>query len=240
MASSSSFALSFLAGALTTANPCVLPVLPLVLGAAISKNKLGPVILALGLALSFAVVGATVASVGSLAGISVGALRTGGAILLIIAGIVALTPSLAEKVSGFLQPAATSGDRLINKLDGGSTIGLFLTGALLGLVWSPCSGPTLGAAIGLAAAEGASSAFPLFFVFGLGAAVPLILLGYLVRGYSHKREQGLVQWASRLKKASGVIFILLGVLILSGADKRLEAMLLDIAPSWIIDFGTSV
>ena len=240
MASSSSFALSFLAGTLTTANPCVLPVLPLVLGAAVSKNKLGPVILALGLALSFAVVGATISSVGSVAGISGKSLRIGGAVLLILAGIIALSPRLAEKLSTFLQPAATSGDRLINRLDSGSTIGLFLTGALLGLVWSPCSGPTLGAAIGLAASEGASSAFPLFFVFGLGAALPLILLGYLVRGYSQKREQGMVEWAARLKKISGVIFVVLGVMILSGADKYLEGKLLDIAPQWLTDIGVSV
>ena len=57
-------ALAFVAGVLTSLSPCVLPILPLILGAAASERKYGPVALAAGLAISFVVVGLFVATIG--------------------------------------------------------------------------------------------------------------------------------------------------------------------------------
>src|SRR5262245_9557011 len=75
--------LAFLAGILTVLSPCVLPLLPIILGAAASQHRLGPLALAGGLALSFTAIGLFVATIGFTAGLDTGFFRTVSAILLI-------------------------------------------------------------------------------------------------------------------------------------------------------------
>ena len=70
------FGLAFLAGILSVLSPCVLPLLPLVLGAAASEHRLGPAALAAGLALSFVAIGLFVATVGFAVGLDGDVFRT--------------------------------------------------------------------------------------------------------------------------------------------------------------------
>src|SRR5260370_520125 len=58
--------LAFLAGVLSILSPCVLPIVPLVLGAAAAENRYAPAALAAGLALSFVAIGLFVATLGVL------------------------------------------------------------------------------------------------------------------------------------------------------------------------------
>jgi cytochrome c biogenesis protein CcdA len=79
-------ALAFVAGVLSTLSPCVLPILPIVLGAAASQHRLGPAALAAGLAVSFAVIGLFAATVGYSIGLDTDLFREVSAALMIAAG----------------------------------------------------------------------------------------------------------------------------------------------------------
>ena len=86
--------LALLAGILSTLSPCVLPLIPLILGAALSEHKLGPAALAVGLALSFTTVGLFVATIGFAVGLDAGIFRSAAAILMVAVGIVLVMPRL--------------------------------------------------------------------------------------------------------------------------------------------------
>src|SRR5262245_38054598 len=144
-------ALSYAAGALSTLSPCVLPLLPIILFGALEQHAWGPVALAAGLSASFAGVGIFLASLAFNIGVDPTAFRLGIAALMLIIGIVLLVPALQSRFALAAAPVAMGGQALIDRLRPFGIGGQFALGVLLGAVWSPCFGPTLGAAIGLAA-----------------------------------------------------------------------------------------
>ena len=121
----------------------------------------------------------------------------------------------------------------------GGLAGQFALGLLLGVVWSPCVGPTLGAASVLAAQGKDLGQVALTMIaFGIGAAAPLVVLGMFSR-------EALMHWRERLMKAGktgkvalGALLLLFGVLILSGLDKTLETALVDASPAWLTQLTT--
>jgi len=225
--------LSFAAGALTTLSPCVLPMLPIVVGSSVSKNKLGPLVMALGLTASFTLVGVSAGILGSAFHIDPRWVKYISAALLGIAGLVLLVPDLQKRFANLLQPVSDLGNVLTRHLPQG-LIGQFMLGAALGAIWSPCSSPTLGAALSLAAqSKNLVSSSVQMALFGLGASMPLIAVGYLSRQWLSKKSS-LLQAGSRGKIALGVILLLVSVAILSGLDRRIEARILDHMPqAWI-------
>ena len=84
--------LAFLAGVLSILSPCVLPLLPMVLGGAVSEHKFGPVALAAGLALSFTAIGIFVALIGFALGLDASVFRVAAAVLMITLGALLLMP----------------------------------------------------------------------------------------------------------------------------------------------------
>jgi cytochrome c-type biogenesis protein len=231
--------LAFLAGVLTVLSPCVLPLLPIVLGAAASQHRLGPLALAGGLALSFTAIGLFVATIGFAAGLDTGVFRTVSAVVLIGVGLVLLVPRLQEQFALAAAPVSNwAGDYADNFTPGGLA-GQFGLGLLLGAVWSPCVGPTLGAASVLAAkGENLPQVALTMLAFGVGAALPLLLLGILSR-------EALMRWRSRLmeggkagKTALGLILVAVGLLVATGLDKRLEAILVEASPDWLTQLTT--
>ena len=231
--------LALIAGILSTLSPCVLPIVPLVLGAAVSEHRFGPAALAAGLALSFVLIGLFVALFGFAIGLDQDVFRSLAAVLLIAIGGVLVLPRLQAQLALAAGPIS---DWTQSRAGGFSTGGLggqFTLGLLLGAVWSPCVGPTLGAASLLAARGENIGAVALTMVaFGLGAALPLLLLGLLSR-------EALLRWRERLlaagkggKAVLGALLIAIGVLILSGLDKKLETMLVDASPAWLTKLTT--
>jgi len=106
-------------------------------------------------------------------------------------------------------------------------------------VWSPCVGPTLGAASALAAqGENLREVAATMTAFGLGAAAPLLALGTLSRGVMTAWRSRLLGAAGWGKQALGVLLLLLGLSILTGLDKRLEAALVDASPEWLTKITT--
>ena len=152
-----SVALAFLAGVLSTLSPCVLPLLPIVLGTAVSAHRAGPVALAAGLALSFVIVGLFIATIGFSIGLDAGVFRAAAAILLMAIGLVLLVPRFQAQFALAAGPVSQWTEQRFGGFSGNGLGGQFGVGLLLGAVWSPCVGPTLGAA-SLLAAQGRTSA----------------------------------------------------------------------------------
>ena len=232
--------LAFLAGLLSVLSPCVLPLLPLVLGAAAAEHRWAPALLATGVALSFVVMGLFVATVGFSIGLDGDAFRIGAATLMIALGVVLLFPSLQSQVAAAGGPLS---DRIENafgaNVSGKGMFGQFGVGLLLGAVWSPCVGPTLGAASVLAArGENLGAVAATMAVFGLGAATPLLALGLASRRVMAQWRDRLLVAGKRAKQALGLLLVGLGALIVSGGDKSLEAALVSASPEWLTQLTT--
>jgi cytochrome c-type biogenesis protein len=231
--------LSFVAGVLSILSPCVLPLLPIVLGAAASQQKWGPAALAAGLCISFVAVGLFVATIGFSIGLDADAFRYVAAVVIIAIGIVLMAPRLQAGLAVAGAPIANWADRRRTGLDTGGLAGQFAVGVLLGAVWSPCVGPTLGAA-SLLAAQGRDlgDVALTMFVFGLGAALPLLVLGIASREVMMRWRARLAAAGPGLKTGFGAILVAVGLLALTGLDKRVETALVDASPQWLTDLTT--
>lgn len=231
--------LALLAGLLSTLSPCVLPLLPIVLGAALTEHKLGPVALALGLAISFVVIGMFFATIGF--GIAGGALafRKLAAVLILLAGFVLMMPRLQAAVAAAASPVSQWSENRFGGFETGGLRGQFALGLLLGAVWSPCVGPTLGAASVLASTGKNLGQVALTMTsFGIGAALPLLVLGTLSR-------EAMLAWRGKLMSAGGsakvflgAALVLIGFSILTGLDKTIETALVEGSPEWLTNLTT--
>ncbi|TDR80088.1 cytochrome c biogenesis CcdA family protein [Paludibacterium purpuratum] len=225
----------FLAGLLTTLSPCVLPLLPVLIGSALAAHRRAPLALALGLALSYVMVGTLLAQAGSSLPLDSAATRQLAAGLLGVFGLILLSAGLARRVASATTGLADFGHRLLDRwrLDG--LRGQFVVGLLLGMVWSPCVGPTLGAAIVLA---GQGRQLPqvalLMGLFSLGATLPILLLALLSGKWMRQRRDTLLRIGRVGRIFLGVILIAVSLSILSGADRQVEGWLLERTPAWLI------
>lgn len=236
---SASFLFAFLAGVLSTLSPCVLPLLPVVLGTAVSEHRFGPAALAGGLAISFVVIGMFVATIGFGIGLDAGLFRKFAAVLLLSAGLVLMVPRFQEAFAGAASPI---GGWVDNRFGGFKTAGIggqFALGILLGAVWSPCVGPTLGAASVLASqGKDLAQVALVMTMFGIGAAFPLLLLGTLSRQTLLNLRGKLMSAGSTGKVVLGALLAVIGVAILTGIDKSLEAALVEASPAWLTELTT--
>jgi cytochrome c-type biogenesis protein len=232
-------ALAALAGTLTMLNPCVLPLVPMVIGAATTESRAGLFALALGMSITFAVAGTALAATGQLLGVDGDALRLVIGVLMIAIGVLLLSSraqlAFARRTSG----VANVGSQALARFSPAGPAGQFGVGALLGLVWTPCVGPTLGAAIALAAqGEGLGQVGIVMGVFSAFAVMPLIAIGMVSRaGFVRSRDRALRIGAAG-RKWMGWGLLVIGLLILSGGDKWLEAVVLDHMPDWLLDLTT--
>lgn len=227
--------LSLLAGSLTTLSPCVFPILPMVIGGAAQGNRLAPLAMGLGMALSFAGIGVALGALGPAIGLDSEHVRNFGAVLLMALGLMMWVPVLNERFAQWMVPLASGANRVSTRLQGDTLGGALLLGGVLGLVWSPCSGPLLASALTLVASEGGAwRGGVILGLFGLGAATPLVVVAYASRrGFQSLREKVLAH-SDRLKKSFGALIFLAGVAIATGADKWLEAQLIDHLPDvWL-------
>ena len=231
--------LAFVAGVLSILSPCVLPIIPIVLGAASSAERLGPVALAAGLSTSFVAIGLFVATIGYSIGLDGDVFRYVAAALILAIGVVLMLPQLQAQLAIASGPIANWTDQRFGSHRGSGLSGQFWIGALLGAVWSPCVGPTLGAA-SLLAAQGRNllQVAVTMFVFGIGAALPLLLLGLLSREAMMQWRKQLLSAGQVIKVGLGVLFVAMGALVLTGLDKSIEAALVAASPHWLTDLTT--
>lgn len=227
--------LSLAAGSLTTLSPCVFPLLPLVVGGALQGHRLAPLAMGTGMTTSFGLIGVVLGALGPALGIDSDTVRVAGAGMLILFALVMLIPAWGERFTQWMMPIATSANAASMKLDSGSLSGAFLLGAVLGLVWSPCSGPLLGSALTLVASEGGLLRGGVILgVFGLGASIPLVAVAYASRSGFNSVRGWVLARIERVRSGFAVVLGLTGLAILTGADKWIEARVLAVLPqAWI-------
>lgn len=227
--------LSVAAGSLTTLSPCVFPMLPLVIGGALQAHRFAPAAMGLGMTMSFAVVGMLLGAAGPAIGLDPEAVRTAGAAMLVAFAAVMLVPRLGAAFTAWMLPIASSAGAASSRLDPRSLRGAMGLGAVLGLVWSPCSGPLLGSALTLVASEGGLWRGGLLLgLFGLGAAVPLVGAAYVSKAGFQRARTWIVARSARIQAIFAVVLALSGLAILSGTDRWLEAQFVRILPdAWI-------
>lgn len=235
------FVFAYGAGLLTLINPCVLPVLPIVLASSIRTHKHGPLALALGMSLVFVTLGIVIAVFGSSVGLDAERVSAIGAYMMLAFGAVLLIPPLGRLFTKITSGFSTSADKKLDEVDTTSLRGQFIGGAILGAVWSPCTGPTLGGAIALAY-QGKNLLFAagIMTAFAFGISSIILLLGYGARETIRKRAGAMRVLASKAKPIMGVTFVLVGLMILTRFNYVIEGWLLDIMPVWLQDLSVSI
>ena len=217
---------ALLAGLLTILSPCVLPILPLLLGRSVQSHRYGPLALVLGLIAGFA-------GIGSLLGVTSGwfvtfasILRIGAIAFLMMAGICTIFPRIYQLLfqylhfESWLKPPARVG-----------LVGEFWLGTQLGLLWTPCAGPVLGSILAIAVVNPRPlTALVLLVFYGLGAGLPLLAMAYGGRYLSHYLL-GLRPHSEGLQRIGGIMIVLSATAIILGWDVQIQLWLAPFFPT---------
>ena len=233
-----SLPLALAAGMLTIFSPCVLPLAPIVLASARAEDPRGPIALALGLALTFGLVGGLMASFGVEFGDSF-IVRAVSAVAMIAIGAALVFPPVGDTVEARLGAIGRASRVLHKRLPRAGLAGQAATGVVLAFAWAPCAGPTLGAALLLAGKGGSLGAAMLTMtVYALGAAGALLAAGFALGRVAAKARLAAAGTAGRV--ALGAAFALIGGAILTGLDHQFEGVLVAAMPNWLTTFATSL
>lgn len=231
--------LGLLAGALTTLSPCILPILPIVLVGAVGQHRYGPLALVAGLVLAFIAVGLGISGAAWALDIPDGVLRTGSAILLGLFGLVLLSSLLQKRFASFTAPLSGLLNTVSSRFSPQGLQGQFFLGALLGAVWTPCAGPTLGATVTLAASsETLPKAALIMAMFSVGATIPLLAVAYGSRQTLKSRRAALDTFGRIANPVLGAVLVSLGALVLLGYDRTIEGALVKSMPDWLLELTT--
>jgi cytochrome c biogenesis protein CcdA len=218
-----------------------LPLVPIVIGSAAQRHKWGPFALALGLVASFTLVGFAVAVLGASSGFDGEIVRQTGAVILLLVGALLLVPQAQDLLARAAAPLAGWAGRRQSGLERFGLAGQAGIGVLLGLVWSPCVGPTLGAATVLAAqGQDLTEVAVVMAAFGVGIATMLLLIATATRGFLSRWRGRLMSTGQGGKRVLGGLLILVSLLILTGGDRMFEGLVVSISPDWLTDLTTSI
>lgn len=229
---------AYLAGILTLINPCVLPVLPIVIASAFNADRRGPLALAIGLTISFVAFGMFVTTIGYTIGLTQERLAQIGAVMMIIFGLILLVPAFSRRFESATQGFSGAANRKMMGLDLSGFNGQLLGGVLLGIVWSPCIGPTLGGAIALASqGESLLWAFFIMLFFALGVSTLVLGLSWGAKSALRNRTNTMRSIAERSKPIMGAVFLGVGLMIFFKIHHILEAWAVDVLPYWLQDFS---
>ncbi|MGB3386824.1 MAG: cytochrome c biogenesis CcdA family protein [Pseudaminobacter sp.] len=233
--------LALLAGILSILSPCVLPLVPVVLAGAVAEHRLAPLGLAAGVALSFTVIGLFVATVGFSVGLDMTVFRSAAAILLILVGAVLMVPRMQAQFATAAGPVSNWTQSRFGGFSTSGVSGQFGVGMLLGAVWTPCVGPTLGAASIMAArGENLGMVALTMLAFGVGTSLPLLALAMMSREALMRWRGRMLSASSGLKMALGALLIIAGVLTISGFDRAIQTAVEQALPDWLVAVTTRI
>lgn len=198
-----SLALALLAGVITIAAPCTLPMLPILLGASVGRtSKVRPVMIALGFVLSFSVVALALSAITRAFDFDPNVLRSTAAILLAGFGLLMLWPAPFERLAGRF--GGYSGGDLARSA---GLLGGFVLGSTLGLVWTPCAGPVLGSILTvIATSQDTAWASTQLVTYAIGAAIPMLAIAYGGQAVT-ARVRSFARIAPRLRQGFGLVVI---------------------------------
>ena len=222
-----SIVFALLAGILTVAAPCTLPVLPVLLGTSLTQHgNARPVFIALGFISSFAAITLVFTFTTHVAGVEPDALRSAAIVLLAIFGVLLLWPGLYLRMSAYVTRALGRGDNTTVRAYPGAAGG-FLLGTTLGLVWTPCAGSVLGSIITLLATQAdVHWAALLLLFYAIGAAIPMLAIAYGGQ-YVTAHVRGIAPYAQRLQQCFGVLVIGFAVAMYFQYDTLITVWLSD-------------
>lgn len=231
-----SIGFTYVAGVLTALSPCVLPLLPIVVGGAMQQHRAAPLLMGLGMTTAFAMGGWLLGAIGPALGIDPEWMHQAAAISLILFGLALWFEPLTRVISRMVQPLAITADLMAEEIgQKRSPVAAFFFGGLLGLAWSPCAGPMLVSSVALVTSgRDATLGALLLGLFGLGAATPMVLAAYASRaGFKRLRN-----WAMgnnrRLRLDFGLLAIISGIILATGLDKMIATQALLILPDgWL-------
>jgi cytochrome c biogenesis protein CcdA len=236
-----SMLLAYGAGLLTLINPCVLPILPIVLASALSADRRAPLRLAFGMSISFIALGLGLSIAGPSLGLSPEGAARAAALLMAVFGLVMLVPALASGFATATAGFASRADQGLRSDWATSPTGQVLGGLLLGAVWSPCIGPTLGAAISLAAQRtDILGAGLVMTAFAAGVSTLILLLAYGAKSQLQARKALLMRLAPKARPILGAAFLAVGLFLWFGLNHPVEAWLLDTLPPWLTDLSVAL
>jgi cytochrome c-type biogenesis protein len=219
--------LALLAGIVTVAAPCTLPMLPILLGASVGHtNKVRPAMIALGFTMSFSMVALLLSAITRVFDFDPNHLRNAAAILLLGFGLLMIWPApfewLAVRIGGWGGHSAASRQ---------GAIGGFVLGTTLGLVWTPCAGPVLGSILTvIATSKDTAWASLLLVVYAIGAALPMLAIAYGGQAIT-TRVRSVAHIAPRLQQGFGVIVIGFALLSYFQYDTLVVAWLTGFYPN---------
>jgi len=214
----------FLAGVVTIMKPCCLPLVPVIFSGS-GGHRFRPLAIVSGLTVSFTTMGVLVSAFGATFGAYTDYLRNIAILFIISMGLVLfdedvnmefmkISGSITQRLRGigFLNKSSSS-------MPQGSLIGGFFLGMSLGVLWIPCVGPILGAVLALVATVGnLTYGASMLFVYSIGMSLPMLSIAYYGKKITNRYK-----WFSRngelLKKLSGMVLILIGIMLLFGVDK---------------------
>lgn len=229
---------AYVAGLLTLINPCVLPLLPIIIASSFQSTRAGPFALAAGLILSFTIVGAGITAFGHLIGLDSQLLNRIASIMMIIFGFLLILPQGRSLISKMTSSVAEGANARINRIQDTRLAGQLFIGVLLGAVWSPCIGPTLGGAISMAATgENLFYASATMVFFGFGVSTIIVGLAYGSREIITTRRDRLMRIMPWAQPIMGVSMLIVGFMLLFHLNLYLDLVILDIMPVWLQDLS---
>ena len=215
---------SFIAGLLTVIAPCALAILPVILGGSLGENNpWRPVIITVSLGISVLVFSLLLKATTALLGVPTEVWQTISGGLILVFGLITIFPSIWNTIA-FKLKLYKSEEAIANNQDK-SVKGLIFLGAALGPVFSSCS-PTYAVILAVVLPQSFATGFLNLTVYSIGLMIPLLLIGYGGQKVAQK-----FRFAANpngwFKKILGIMLIVIGLLVLTGYDKVLEAKILD-------------
>ena len=219
---------AFLAGAATALSPCVLPVLPAVLGAGVTGGRRRPLGVVTGLVLAFTFATIALVYVIDTLGLPDDFVRTLAIVTLFVFGVSLLIPGLGDRIEAFGSRIAPGPARI-----GGDGFGSgVVLGASLGLVYTPCAGPILAGVITVSAAQDFTAgklAVALAYAVGSGAVLYVLMLGGRRLVDRVKPARAFVQ------TATGVVMVLVAIAMTADLDLKFQNAIADDLPSVLVN-----
>jgi cytochrome c-type biogenesis protein len=222
--------LALLAGVLTVASPCVLPVLPIILGTSVGQtSRTRPLFIALGFVITFAAFGMLLSVVSSFAELAQDTLRNAGIALLAVAGLTRIWPApydwLMMRIGGPLHRVGEAGASARATNGGG-----FVLGMSLGAAWTPCAGPILASILALVArAQDLGWAATLLGLYAAGAGIPMLAIAYGGQ-FASTKVRAIARHTERLQQVFGALILLTAVAMFYQYDVVAYAWLADNFP----------
>jgi cytochrome c-type biogenesis protein len=223
--------LAVLAGVLTIASPCILPILPIVLGTSVARSgRSRPLFIALGFVLTFAALGMLLSVVSNVAEVAQDALRNAAIALLALAGLTRLWPApyewLMARVGAPLHRIGAAGAAAGSGNGGG-----FVLGMSLGAAWTPCAGPVLASILTLVArSQDLGWAALLLGCYAVGAGVPMLAIAYGGQ-FATTRVRAIARHAQLLQQVFGVLVLMTAAALFFHYDVLAYAWLADRFPT---------